>query len=67
METGPRPKWAASVAAELYRHGAKGSLWELVAFALELWATEGHHAAKTVAMRYLHAYAKEESRPSKDC
>lgn len=55
IEPGSRSKWAARVAVELHRHEAKGSLRELVAFALELWATEGHNPPEMVGIRYANA------------
>lgn len=59
MDTGSRPEWAARVAAELYRRGAKGSLKELVALALKLWVTDGHQRPEAVAVQHEHLTRKD--------
>lgn len=62
MDTGSRPEWAARVAAELYQLGARGSLRELVALALNLWASEGGRSPVAVARERIHLLGKQSDR-----
>lgn len=51
--------WAARVAVELLRRGAKGSLKELTAIALKLWVTNGDQCPEVVAMQHEYLSGKE--------